>query len=223
MEIKGGALIISRGNFEIAHQKEIDEYYSVLMPLYKKYGYRPVLKGMKSADVHGFTIQMNVGLGFFPSVEKALECHEDSGYKDVLALRGKFMWDYQLSLYGDLDTDLGIKTENGWTEKETEYAEDKTFIIYKNSIDRTRLERIKPFIQQMHSVMSKYGYTAFYSGKKVKDLEGKPTLQEYLGIGYYPDTHKAKECFLDNGYLDLSDERETFTKNFETTIYGPLK
>ncbi len=221
MSLKTGTLIVSRGNYEISKKSEIEEYYKVLMPLYEKYGYKPAIKGMKSADVHGFTIQMYVGMGFFPDIEKALKCHEDSEYKKALALRDKFMSDYQLSLFSTPDVEIFGEIEQAYNTVNSEYEEDMSFIIYRNNIKKAHLNEIAEYADKMSKVMGKYHAEPFYYGKKVKDIEGK-SVGDYLGITFFPSAMKAKECFLDDEYYELSELRDKFTTDFNTTIYGPV-
>ena len=223
MALITGTFIISRGNYEITKKREIDEYYSILLPLYEKFGYRPSLRGLKSADVHGFTIQMYAGMGFFPSVDKALECHLTKEYKETVKIREKFMTDYQLTLFTKPDNELGINLEDGYKSAGKNYDESRCFIIYRNNLDISKLNTINSILSDIDTLMKKHLYDPFYYGKKVKDIEGKNTVQEYIGVGFYPDVHKAKNCFLDSEYHVLSDKREPFLSDFETAIFGPVK
>ena len=221
MALKTGTLIVSRGNYEIMKKKEIDEYYSLLLPLYEKFGYRPALRGQKSADVHGFTIQMYVGLGFFPSADKALECHQSAEYKETVKIREKFMSDYQLTLFAKPDNAFGDNLEDGYVSAGKNYEETKTFIIYRNNMDFTKMNQFNHILSGINDVMLKHSYQPFYFGKKIKDIEGKNTVQDYIGVGFYPDINKARNCFLDGEYHLLSDKRELFVSEYETAIYGP--
>ncbi len=221
MSPKTGNLIVSRGNYEITKKKEINEYYDILLPLYKKYGYKPALRGMKSADVHGFTIQMYVGMGFFPTQEDAIKCHEDAEYKKAVDFRKKFMTDYQLSLFSIPDVEVFGQLEDIYKNSKEQYEEDMSFIIYRNNMDTNNVSQITEYASKMNEVMGRFHAEPYYYGKKIKDIEGEST-GDYIGVTYFPNVMKAKECFLDDEYYELSQKREKFTTDFNTTIYGPV-
>jgi uncharacterized protein (DUF1330 family) len=223
MNFSSGTMIISRGNYEITKNKEIEEYYALLLPLYKKFGYKPGFRGLKSADVHGFSIQMYIGWGFFPSVNEAIDCHNEKDYKEAVKIRDSFMHDYRLTIYSNPGIDVFSKLSDAYQKAGNDYIEDSSFIVYANNIDVKKIEKAQMYSSEILKVMEKYGFEPYYFGKKVKTIEGKDIKQEYIGVGFYPDVKKALNCFIDSEYHRISDEREEYLFDFETTIFGPVK